>query len=312
MADGGLLAVHAHPDDETLWTGGLLATWAAAGRPVTVVTCTRGERGEVLALPGTTSEGLAHLEGDGPALAAHRERELASATAALGVDHLFLDTTTPQPTSIEPGRRYEDSGMRWVAPGVAGPADDSPDSAFARVPVDEPAARLAGLIRDRRPDVVVTYEPGGGYGHPDHVRAHDVTVRALELLGEAAPELWQSVTDAGELRAARRELARSEAARAVVGDHGLTLPDPDGSLPPYARDDLPGRRVERVDVGPVLDRVLAAMCAHATQIQHAARAPGAGILGLYALSNDVLAPIPAYETYLVSAPGGRPGRSPSR
>ena len=75
---GGVLAIHAHPDDETLSTGALLAAFAAAGRPVCVVTCTRGERGEVIALPGTTSEGLADLEGDGPALGAYRETELAA------------------------------------------------------------------------------------------------------------------------------------------------------------------------------------------------------------------------------------------
>lgn len=324
MSDGGLLAVHAHPDDETLWTGGLLATWAAAGRPATVVTCTRGERGEVLALPGTTSEHLAHLEGDGPALAAHRERELVAAAAALGVDHLFLDEAPP---AEEQSGRYEDSGMAWVRPGVAGPAADSPASAFARVPLDEPAARLARLIQERRPAVVVTYEPDGGYGHPDHVRAHDVTVRALELVGEDAPELWQSVVPAAELRAARRELARSAAARAVVVGHGLTLPDPGEPLPPWAKDDLPApaedvdpsreplpRRgaVVRVDVAPVADRVLAAMAAHATQVQHATSAPAPGILGFHALSNGVLAPLLARETYLVSAPGGRPGPRPSR
>ncbi|WP_246012173.1 PIG-L family deacetylase [Myceligenerans xiligouense] len=325
---GGLLAVHAHPDDETLSTGALLATWAAAGRPVTVVTCTRGERGEVLALAGTTSEGLAVLEGDGPALAAHRERELALATAALGVDQVFLDRTTPaRPggTGGRPGpfsgdrpglpagpaaagdrgagQRYEDSGMEWVRPGVAGPAADSPPTAFARVPLDEPARRLAGLIGELRPAVVATYEPGGGYGHPDHIRAHDVTVRALALLTEddapAIPELWQAVAPADEVRDARRALAASREARAAAVRHGMTLPDPGEPLPPFAKDDLPGR-VEHVAVAPVLDRVLTAMRAHATQVQHATHAPGPGILGFYALSNGVVAPVVERETYLVS------------
>ncbi|NKY41079.1 PIG-L family deacetylase, partial [Cellulomonas septica] len=87
---GGLLAVHAHPDDETLSTGALLATWARAGLPVMVVTCTRGERGEVI------GDALAHLEGDEPALAAHRDTELAAALSSLGVaDHAFLDATGP-------------------------------------------------------------------------------------------------------------------------------------------------------------------------------------------------------------------------
>lgn len=352
MPDGGLLAVHAHPDDETLSTGALLATWAAAGRPVTVVTCTRGERGEVIAHPGTTSEGLAVLEGDGPALAAHRECELARATAALGVNQVFLDHVTPAAVLVPvpaDGERYEDSGMEWVRPGVAGPAADSPATAFARVPLDEAAARLADVIAEQRPEVVATYEPGGGYGHPDHVRAHDITVRALELLveygrstpperaggtrsvagtGSAAgggrpagespglpellpgvpelppdlPELWQAVAPADEVRAARRALAGSHEARAAAVGHSLEMPDPDAVLPPFAKEELaaPGTRLERVAVAPVLDRVLPAMRAHATQIQHATHAPAPGILGFYALSNGVLAPVMEYETYVVA------------
>ncbi|GAB2494722.1 N-acetyl-1-D-myo-inositol-2-amino-2-deoxy-alpha-D -glucopyranoside deacetylase [Promicromonospora xylanilytica] len=229
-----MLAVHAHPDDESLATGGLLATFAAAGLPACVVTCTRGERGEVLALRGTTSEGLAGLEGDGPALGAHRETELARALTALGggvadtVEHAFLDALPPaDPRSGGSGQvRYEDSGMAWVAPGVAGPAPDSPPTAFARVPLDEPAGRLAVLIRTRRPAVVATYEPGGGYGHPDHVRAHQVAVRALEL---AADPAWRpggaspgAGTPGGEAApGGAAEPAGAGGPGAVVGRRGL-------------------------------------------------------------------------------------------
>lgn len=313
---GALLAVHAHPDDETLATGALLATWAAAGRPVTVVTCTRGERGEVVDTPSHPT-GLAHLEGDGPALAAHRETELAAALAALGVaDHAFLDAL-PEPS----GERYEDSGMAWVAPGIAGPAPDSGPTAFSRVPLDEAAARLAAVVRDRRPAVVATYERGGGYGHPDHVRTHEVTVRALDLAADpVAPlpgepwsaDLWQAVAPAHELRAAREELAGSPTARALAGRAGLTFPLPDGALPPVARDagELDGRTAD-VATGPVLDRLLEAMRAHATQVQHARALPpaeagarGAGVVGCYALSNGVLAPVLAHESYLTSTPVG--------
>ncbi|MFC4631950.1 PIG-L family deacetylase [Promicromonospora alba] len=289
---GGVLAVHAHPDDETLSTGGLLATFARAGLPVCVVTCTRGERGEVIALPGTTSEGRAGLEGDGPALGAYREGELAAALARLGggvdgaVEHAFLDTlpqagpeltaTSDAPAGSD-GVRYEDSGMSWVAPGVAGPAPDSPPTAFARVPLDEPAGRLAALVRARRPAVVATYEPGGGYGHPDHVRAHQVTVRALELAADpgwrpggivrpdrtgrpatgvgqrdepwADAELWQAVAPAAELREARATLAATPAARVLAAAEGLTFADPDGDLPPYAKPDLDMRPAERQGSG---------------------------------------------------------------
>lgn len=289
-AFSGLVAVHAHPDDETLATGGLIAGLAAAGSPVCVVTCTRGERGEVIARPGTTSEGQAGLEGDGPALAAYREKELAAALARLSdgadrtIEHAFLDTLPlPAPRSgLTPASRtsgaarYEDSGMAWVAPGVAGPAPDSPPTAFARVPLDEPAGRLAALIRARRPAVVATYEPGGGYGHPDHVRTHEVTVRALELAAdpawsappgstpkpepeptsepasadpartgpwaEAGPwagaELWQVVAPAAEVRRARAALAAHPAAWTLAAAENLTFAPPEEPLPPLAREDL--------------------------------------------------------------------------
>jgi N-acetyl-1-D-myo-inositol-2-amino-2-deoxy-alpha-D-glucopyranoside deacetylase len=368
---GGVLAVHAHPDDETLSTGGLLATFAAAGLPVCVVTCTRGERGEVIALPGTTSEGRAGLEGDGPALGAYREGELAAALVRVGgvggrIEQVFLDTlpqagpeltaTSGAPAGSD-GVRYEDSGMAWVAPGVAGPAPDSPPTAFARVPLDESAGRLAALVRVRRPAVVATYEPGGGYGHPDHVRAHQVTVRALELAadpswrpdgggapaGEGTPasgvgqrdepwadaELWQAVVAADELREARARLAALPEAMTLAAAHKLTFPPPKDPLPPLAQENLNvwsaerqvigsssyrspdilpttsiGRsRVVRVEVGGVVENVVAALRAHASQVQHATALarPEGPVAGWYALSNDVLAPILTTETYLVNA-----------
>ena len=327
------MAVHAHPDDESLSTGGLLAASAADGRAVCVVTCTRGERGEVIALPGTTSEGRAGLEGDGPALGAYRETELAAALTALGngrsrVEHAFLDRL-PGPEPTRRPERYEDSGMTWVAPGVAGPAPDSPPTAFARVPLDEPARRLAVLLRHRRPAVVATYEPGGGYRHPDHVRTHAVAVRALELAADPAwhtgdegpsaepwsgAELWQAVAPAAVVRAARATLAGLPGARALADAHGLTFPDPDEDLPPFAVENLDPGEVVEVDVRPVLDRVVAALRAHATQVQHATALPRpvGEVAGWYALSNDVLAPILATETYRVSGPAGRRARSPWR
>jgi N-acetyl-1-D-myo-inositol-2-amino-2-deoxy-alpha-D-glucopyranoside deacetylase len=332
---GPLLAVHAHPDDETLSTGGLLATWALSGQPVTVVTCTRGERGEVID-SATHPTGVGHLEGDGPALAAYRERELAGALTALGVaDHVLLDRV-PEPTG--PGgpapsdTPYEDSGMSWVAPGIAGPAADAPATAFARVPLDEAAARLAAVVRDRRPAVVVTYEPGGGYGHPDHVRAHEVTVRALELAADPGADVagepwrvverWEPVVAESRLRDARRALAATPGALRLVEGAGLTLPDADEPLPPVAfpdavLDDLARQgRLVTVDVAPVFGPVLAAMRAHATQVQHATAADrtldapggaGRGLLGWYALSNAVLAPLTSTETYAVRPVGAPVG-----
>ncbi|MFC8798884.1 PIG-L family deacetylase [Promicromonospora sp. NPDC057138] len=366
--------MHAHPDDETLSTGALIASRVAAGWPVCVVTCTRGERGEVIARPGTTSEGRAGLEGDGPALGAYRETELAAALVRLAddadgaVEQVFLDAlpiADPQVTGVarasDASVRYEDSGMAWVAPGVAGPAPDSPSTAFARVPLDESAGRLAGLIRARRPAVVATYEPGGGYGHPDHRRVHEVTVRALELAADpswrpdgagaaarggepvavgqraepwAGAELWQAVAPADEVREARATLAALPEASTLAAAEHLTFPPPTAPLPPLAKedldawsagsheigtsdyrspDDLPIIRADgfaradgvvRVDVRPVLGRVVGAMRAHATQVQHATALarPEGPVAGWYALSNGVLAPILTHETYLVTAP----------
>ncbi len=298
---GRLVAVHAHPDDEVLWTGGLLATWAAAGEPVTVVTCTRGERGEVIAPAGEAGAALAALEGDGPALAAHRMTELATSLAALGVrDHAFLDGADG---------RYEDSGMSWLAPGISGAAASVPTGAFVVASVAEAASKLAALLVDRDPAVVVTYEPGGGYGHPDHIRAHEVTVAALALLPGPGPELWEIVIPDDAARAARAALASSpRVADLLAREPRLALPAVDAPYPAAVRpaSELDGAVV--VELAPVLAQVLTAMGAHATQIQHATAADGEGVVGWYALSNGVLAPLPSQEFYRASEVATRHAR----
>lgn len=307
---GGLLTVHAHPDDETLSNGALLATWAGSGRPVTVVTCTRGEQGEVI------GSDLAHLEGDGPALAAHRETELAGALRALGPDdHLFLDSVdVAEPTSdSRTTQRFVDSGMAWVTVGQAAARDEIPAGAFVTVPLDDAATRLAAVLRDRRPDVVVCDEPGGGYGHPDHIRAHRVVRRALELAashepglpGEphtAAAVLW-TVLDESVLRSGYRGL------QTLVGSESLlAVPDPEGPVPSAA-----GSQVDvTVSVLPVLRRVLAALRAHRTQVhavQEITGGPDGPVVAAYALSNGVLAPVLRTETYRFA--WGSPTRSVS-
>jgi len=289
---GGLLAVHAHPDDETLSTGALLAAWADAGRPVTVVTCTRGERGEVI------PPDLAHLASDPAALAAHRESELAAALTALGVtDHVFLDAADD---AGHPAARYEDSGMVWLGPAQAGPGSTSVH-AFARVPVEEAAARLAAVIRDRRPDVVVGYEPGGGYGHPDHVHAHRVMRAAVTAAaapdpsggaaGHRVPVLLWAALDVSALRAGRTDL--DDVAPAAPRPEAPDAPVPSAAVPPeHVR--------VRVDVSAVLGRVQRAMAAHASQVQ-AVRTwrDRSATLGCFALSNGVLQPILPSEAYVV-------------
>ncbi|WP_278236783.1 PIG-L family deacetylase [Isoptericola sp. AK164] len=305
---GPLVAVHAHPDDETLATGALLAAWTAAGAAATVVTCTRGERGEVIDTVAHPT-GLAHLEGDGPALAVHRERELAAALEALGVpDHVFLDTVPPVTPPASTSGRFEDSGMAWVAPGIAGPAPDSGPAALSRVPLEAAASRLAAVLRDRRPAVVVTYEAGGGYRHPDHVRTYELTVRALELAADPAadvvgepwtvPERWEVVAPADRWRAARAALSTAPDAVRLARAADLTLPDPDADPPPLVVDpaELARDEVVSVAVEPVLDRLLAALAAHATQVQHVAAVSLPGVVAHYALSNGELAPVLAAST----------------
>ncbi|WP_345712570.1 N-acetyl-1-D-myo-inositol-2-amino-2-deoxy-alpha-D-glucopyranoside deacetylase [Kineococcus glutinatus] len=271
-----LLLVHAHPDDESIGNGATMARYAAAGAAVTLVTATRGELGEVIPAE------LAHLAADPDALGAHRVQELAAAMEALGVtDHRFLGT----------GTGYRDSGMVWAAPGRAAAGEDvDPRSLLAADP-GVPAAELADVLREVRPQVVVTYEPGGGYGHPDHVRVHEITTRAVELAAapreDGAPpwevaKVYWTVQPADELRAA---LARLRAAG--VAD----VPDPDGPLPTVA---VPAADVTTsVDAREHLDAKAAALRAHATQVVVEATTAGP----VLRLSNHVAQPLSGVEHY---------------
>lgn len=177
---GPVLFVHAHPDDETLATGVLIAALSEAGVPVDLVTATRGERGEIV--PGSTDAAFGS-----PELIAHRDAELDAACAILGVRRrIFLG----QPPASADGsvRGYRDSGMEWIRPGLAGPARDVTADALTRAPVADAAADLAALIDSWRPSALVSYDDGGTYGHPDHVRVHEISQRA------AAPTrtpLWE-------------------------------------------------------------------------------------------------------------------------
>lgn len=168
-----VLFVHAHPDDETLATGATIATLTRAGAEVTVLTCTRGELGEVIPAE------LAHLSGS--RLGEHRVAELDDALAALGVrGHLLLGESGARWAGREP-RRYLDSGMRWGRHGVE-PRDPVDPRSLTAADVGEIAADIAAVVMRVHPDVVVSYAPDGGYGHPDHVRVHEATRTATEVL----------------------------------------------------------------------------------------------------------------------------------
>lgn len=170
--------LHAHPDDETLATGVLLAWLADQGVEVAVVTATRGEQGDVV--PGP----LAALAGT-PELVGHRLDELAGALTVLGVRHAVFLGTAPARAPGLPPRRYTDSGMRWLdaAETVAGPGDEAGPDSLTTVPVPAAAADLAAFLGWFGADALVTYDAHGGYGHPDHVACHDVGVAASALAG---------------------------------------------------------------------------------------------------------------------------------
>jgi N-acetyl-1-D-myo-inositol-2-amino-2-deoxy-alpha-D-glucopyranoside deacetylase len=171
-----VLFVHAHPDDETISTGGTIALLLKRGAQVTVVTCTRGEQGEVI------PPALAHLQGDPDALAERRELELAAALAALGVtDHRYLGSATAR-WSGNAIRRYQDSGMQWGEHGAEATADAN-ERALTRAAFGEVASDIAAVIADVQPDAVISYDSNGGYGHPDHIVAHEASRRAAEVMG---------------------------------------------------------------------------------------------------------------------------------
>jgi mycothiol conjugate amidase Mca len=150
-----LIAVHAHPDDECLGTGGILARYAAEGVRTVLVTCTDGAVGEISDPALATPDNLAEV----------RSRELDAAVHLLGISRL-----------VKLG--YRDSGM-------AGTADNDNPASFHQAPLDGAVERVVQVIRAERPEVIVTYDERGGYGHPDHIRAHQVAVAAFEAAGDA-------------------------------------------------------------------------------------------------------------------------------
>ena len=188
---GSVLFVHAHPDDETISTGALIAEFVARGSVVYLVTCSRGERGEVVAGPLTALAGTAEL-------ARERERELARATRILGITERFWLGEPPARVQGLVSRRYRDSGMVWIRPGLAGPAADAAEDALSVAPLAEVADDIVALIAVLRPTLVVSYDDGGGYGHPDHVRAHEAAVLASSATGTPFAEVLERPADDGE------------------------------------------------------------------------------------------------------------------
>jgi N-acetyl-1-D-myo-inositol-2-amino-2-deoxy-alpha-D-glucopyranoside deacetylase len=244
-----LLLVHAHPDDESIGTGATMAKYAAEGAQVTLVTCTLGELGEVI------PPALAHLAWDADGgLGHHRISELAAACRALGVsDHRFLG-----------------GAGRWRDSGMMGTPSNEWRGCFWQADVDEAARALLRVIDEVRPQVMVTYDDNGFYGHPDHIQAHRVAWRAFELAEGMVGKFYATALPKSVLAEAMALFSDGDgdgtgsgSRSATVGGTDFTKVDSVDALPFGTDDD---KVTTRIDATAYLDAKLAAMHAHATQI----------------------------------------------
>jgi N-acetyl-1-D-myo-inositol-2-amino-2-deoxy-alpha-D-glucopyranoside deacetylase len=263
VSDRRLLLVHAHPDDESISNGATMAKYVDEGAGVTLVTCTRGEEGEVL-VPELSHLASTHDD----KLGEHRITELADAMKILNVkDHRFLGN-------------YRDSGMMGTEP------NNRPD-AFWQANLDEAAGKLVKIIREVRPQVLITYDEFGGYGHPDHIQAHRVAMRASAL---AADKNFGD-GDAWEIS----KIYWNIMPRSIV-EEGMAKMKEMGSdfFGAENIDDLPFVKPDHlvsavIDGSKYVDQKLAALAAHKTQIT--VDGP------FFALSNNLGNNVWGYEYY---------------
>ncbi|HEX4216390.1 MAG TPA: PIG-L family deacetylase [Candidatus Dormibacteraeota bacterium] len=222
-ATSTLLLVHAHPDDESIATGGLILLARRAGMRVVLITCTAGEEGEVHNLDEAEAR---------PRLGEIRLAELRRASDLLGVDRLHL-------------LGYRDSGM-------AGTATNRHPRSFYGAALGEVAGRVAGVLREERPDTVVTYAADGTYGHPDHIKAHQATMAAITLEAAAGRHPRRCL-----LHAVPR--TRVEAAAGRIRAEGEPHPL-------LGRLGLPDEEITTtLDITDVLERKRSAVAAHVSQ-----------------------------------------------
>jgi mycothiol conjugate amidase Mca len=235
-----LMIVHAHPDDEAIGTGGTFVHYAKQGVRTVLVTCTLGEEGEIV-----------DAELDTPAnkvrLAELRHEELLRAVQHLGIQYL----------EILP---YRDSGMAGT------PSNEHPES-FAQAHLNEATERLVGLVRQYRPQVLVTYNEQGGYGHPDHINAHKITVAAFDTAGDASkyPHAGQPWTPLKLYYISFRRALWLKT-WATMRERGLPTPMDDPDFDPGRYVDDP-RITTTLDIKPYLLQKVAALRAHRTQIR---------------------------------------------
>lgn len=230
-----LLLVHAHPDDETINNGATMAMYAALGASVTLITCTRGEEGEVL-IPE-----LAHLAANQTdQLGAHRVQELAVAMEALGVsDHRFLGDEKVI---------FRDSGMMGSEP------NNRPD-VFWQTDVEKAADLVVAVIDEIKPHVLITYDEFGGYGHPDHIQAHRVAMRATEKSAWQIPKIYWNVMPKSVIQAGIDAMKKA-------GSDFMGVEKAEDL--PFAKDDSFVHA--HIDAHSHVEKKMAAMRAHATQI----------------------------------------------
>ena len=263
-----MVFVHAHPDDETINNGATMARYAAGGAEVTVLTCTLGEEGEII------GERWAQLGvDDADQLGGYRIGELTAALHRLGV---------PAPRFLGGAGRWRDSGMAGTPPRR--------HARFVDADIAEAAGQLADVIAELRPHVVVTYDPDGGYGHPDHIQAHRVTTAAIAAAADRwrVPKFYWTVVSTNAFRAAVDALGPQDVLP------GWIWPPGDSSI------GFPDHRITAVIEAPeYVEAKAAAIGAHATQT----------VLGptgrAFTLSNKVILPVLAAEHYILVS--GQPG-----
>ena len=230
-----MLLVHAHPDDETINNGATMALYAALGAQVTLITCTRGEEGEVLT-PELTH--LASSETD--SLGEHREIELANAMKALGVtDFRFL---------AEGEGKYRDSGMMGTEP------NNRPD-VFWQADFEEASDYLVKVIEEVKPHILITYDEFGGYGHPDHIQAHRIAMLAAEKSTWQIQKIYWNTMP-------KSVIAESMAKMKELGSDFFGAESVDDL--PFAKDDQ--FVTSLIDGNSQVEKKMAAMKAHVTQI----------------------------------------------
>lgn len=266
-----LLFVHAHPDDETINNGATIARYAAQGAEVTVVTCTLGEEGEII-----DDRWLRLAVDESDQLGGYRIGELTAALARLGL---------PGPRFLGGAGRWRDSGMPGTAPRR--------HLRFVDADVDEAVAELAAIIDELRPHVVATYDPDGGYGHPDHIQAHRITTAAVAAAQWQVPKFYWTVMCASAFRAGIDALDDSDVL-------------PDWIWPPAdLQFGFPDNRITAVVEAPEqVPAKVAAIAEHATQMM-------VGPTGrAFTLSNKWVLPVLAAEHYVLVR--GEPGPADDR